>query len=536
MLTLGAASLTAQAGAVPPANDAFDGAVELTGRSIAVSGSNKDATKEPGEPNHAGEPGGASVWFRWTAPASGETTIETCGSDFDTLLATYQGASVNTLTGVASNDDTCGFQSSITFTAAEGETYRITVDGLDAATGLFSLQLRLAPPNDDFADAVQLDGNEGSVDGTNAGASNEAGEPGLTSKSVWYRWTAPSSDWATFKTCGSPLDTTVVVYTGAQVDSLAFVAYSDDACGVGSSVTFEAAGGVAYSIAVGGFDGDEGDFTLAWNRDPPKPSVVEYPSIAGVAREGQTLTGSAGRWTGSPSFAYAWGRCDAPMDECELIPGATSHTYVVATADIGRRLFLQVTATNVSGATTDFSDVTAVVRPRGPTNSSPPQVIGRAAVGQILDATTGTWTGAQPIQYAYQWQVCNSGGNQCRDLAGDQASTVRVQAAHLASTLRVVVTASNQDGAVPAASSPTGVVVRPRQLQVRRCVVPNVHGKTLRAARTAIRRNQCRVGRIQRRFSNRAKTGRVIAQTPRAGRRLAVGTRVHIVVSKGKRR
>jgi hypothetical protein len=158
-LLIAAASLTARASAVTPANDAFDAAVELTGRSLTVSGSNKDATKEPDEPQHAGEPGGASVWFRWTAPASGETTIATCGSDFDTLLAVYTGVAVNALAEVGSNDDACELQSTVVFAASEGTTYRIAVDGLDAETGIFDLQLRLAPPNDAFANAVQLGGD-----------------------------------------------------------------------------------------------------------------------------------------------------------------------------------------------------------------------------------------------------------------------------------------------------------------------------------------------------------------------------------------
>ena len=123
VFAIAAGSLAGRASAVAPENDAFDSAIELTGRSDAASGSNKDATKEPGEPNHANAAGGPSVWFRWTAPADGETTIETCGNeDVDTLLAAYTGTSVSALIGteVASNDDDCGLQSSITFTADEG--------------------------------------------------------------------------------------------------------------------------------------------------------------------------------------------------------------------------------------------------------------------------------------------------------------------------------------------------------------------------------------------------------------------------------
>ncbi|HEU6445030.1 MAG TPA: PASTA domain-containing protein [Gaiellaceae bacterium] len=536
-VALAAAFLAGRASAVPPANDAFDAAVELTGRSVTESGSNKDATKESGEPDHADEPGGASVWFRWTAPAGGEATVDTCGSAFDTLLAVYTGSAVNALTEVGSNDDECGLQSRVVFAATEGTTYRIAVDGLDAETGIFQVQLRLAPPNDSFANAVEVSGDQGSVPGTNAGASNEADEPSGVAKSVWYRWAAPSSGWASFSTCGSPFDTTIGVYRGSSLASLEFVAYSDDACGAGSRAVFEAVQGVTYQIAVGGFAGDEGDFTLAWNRNPPAPYALEYPSIGGIAREGQTLTGSEGQWGGSPtSFAFAWGRCDAPVDECELIPGATGQTYFVTPADIGNRLFLEVTAANAGGSSTAYSDVTAVVRPGGPANTAAPEVFGTAAVGRIVDASTGTWTGLQPIQYAYQWQACNAAGAECLDLAGERSSSLAVRTSHLGARLRVVVTASNADGARSAASATTGIVVRGRRTQTSRCVVPKLRGKTLREARAAIVRGRCRVGRVERRFSSRLKAGRVISQRPRAGSRLPVRSRVNVVVSRGKRR
>jgi len=45
-----------------------------------------NATKEPGEPAHAGNDGGASIWYSWTAPSTGNVTITTEGSSFDTLL------------------------------------------------------------------------------------------------------------------------------------------------------------------------------------------------------------------------------------------------------------------------------------------------------------------------------------------------------------------------------------------------------------------------------------------------------------------
>jgi hypothetical protein len=67
------------------------------------------------------------------------------------------------------------------------------------------------------------------------------------------------------------------------------------------------------------------------------------------------------------------------------------------------------------------------------------------------------------------------------------------------------------------------------------CVVPNVRGKTLAAARTAIRRANCAVGRVSRKTAS-ARKGRVTAQSPRVGTTRARGARVNLVVSKGPKK
>jgi kumamolisin len=117
-------------------NDDFVDRQILSGGSGTVTGSNVGATKEPGEPFHGGNAGGASIWYSWTAPASGPATFDTFQSSFDTLLAVYTGNSVEGLNFVASNDDANGtLQSRVTFTATAGVTYQIAIDGYNGATG-----------------------------------------------------------------------------------------------------------------------------------------------------------------------------------------------------------------------------------------------------------------------------------------------------------------------------------------------------------------------------------------------------------------
>ncbi len=128
-----------------PANDAFLNRLLLSGVSGNANGTSLLATKEAGEPNHAGNSGGASVWRKWTAPAAGQVSLDTHGSGFDTLLSVYTGTSVNALTVIASNDNdgTLGGASSLLFQAQAGKEYEIAVDGANGAAGNTSLNWSL---------------------------------------------------------------------------------------------------------------------------------------------------------------------------------------------------------------------------------------------------------------------------------------------------------------------------------------------------------------------------------------------------------
>ena len=141
LATFAAVTASAQA----PANDAFANAITLNGPIVTTVGSNVGATKAfggggGGEPSIPGGTlgvfGGASVWWNWTAAASGQTTINTEGSDFNTLLGVWTGAAQNRLTIVAGNDDFEGNQwSKVAFNAVAGTTYRIMVDGFRSGAG-----------------------------------------------------------------------------------------------------------------------------------------------------------------------------------------------------------------------------------------------------------------------------------------------------------------------------------------------------------------------------------------------------------------
>jgi hypothetical protein len=67
----------------------------------------------------------------------------------------------------------------------------------------------------------------------------------------------------------------------------------------------------------------------------------------------------------------------------------------------------------------------------------------------------------------------------------------------------------------------------------KNCVVPNVKGKTLSAAKRTLKEHFCRAGKIRHAFSGKVKTGRVISQKPKAKTQLRHNGKVGLVVSKG---
>lgn len=129
---------------VPPPNDEFADRIAIGLGSH--TGSNIDATLEDGEVlPQAGDPR-ASVWWTWTASRAGTIEVDTFGSDFDTVLAAWDGDDVSTLTEIASNDDFGGYefglQSIIRFEVDAGQTVQLGVYGYYFDEGTIQLNVR----------------------------------------------------------------------------------------------------------------------------------------------------------------------------------------------------------------------------------------------------------------------------------------------------------------------------------------------------------------------------------------------------------
>lgn len=206
--------------------------------------------------------------------------------------------------------------------------------------------------------------------------------------------------------------------------------------------------------------------------DPPVVSI--RPVISGTNAVAQQLQATPGTWrstSGQISYAYVWQRCDTVGNACKPIPGATGTSYIQTQADLGFTIRVYVTASSRGGEATAPSDHTYPTRPKlrfRPSVAVPPRILDAPALGTKIRATDGVWTGDRPMRFTHHWRRCDATGAHCKTLK-NRRRTYTVVEADLGSTLRVVVTGKNANGAASAiseATEPVRLVRRPRGRKV----------------------------------------------------------------------
>jgi hypothetical protein len=103
------------------------------------------------------------------------------------------------------------------------------------------------------------------------------------------------------------------------------------------------------------------------------PHNRSAPTIAGTARQGNTLTAHRGRWSNRPTaYRYAWQSCNRAGKSCVKLHGAKRATYLLGARDVGHRLRVVVTASNRAGHRSARSKPTDVITVQGPPPPPPP--------------------------------------------------------------------------------------------------------------------------------------------------------------------
>ena len=189
------------------------------------------------------------------------------------------------------------------------------------------------------------------------------------------------------------------------------------------------------------------------------PRNDQRPTISGIQRVGQTLTGNPGAWSGTQpiTFGYRWVRCTAQVSDCRNVDD--DRRYTLRSTDQGKRLLFYVEARNRDGSRTEYVTSNVIgARATVPSNTIRPTLSGTPREGQVLSANPGTWGGTQPISITYQWQRCDANGGNCADIPAATGRDYTLTAAEIGRSVRVIVRARNVAGTRSLATPPTAVV------------------------------------------------------------------------------
>jgi hypothetical protein len=135
------------------------------------------------------------VWFTWTAPTTDTYLVSDCGgASIDSLIGVYDGNACPTAGAIGCNDDSCGVQSTASFSAVQGSSYTFqigTYAGSPAGTGTFTVAVAVPCTATVGPDVIVGDIN---------GVQNYTGANGLDAISlgttscnlgnVWVNWIA----------------------------------------------------------------------------------------------------------------------------------------------------------------------------------------------------------------------------------------------------------------------------------------------------------------------------------------------------------
>jgi hypothetical protein len=274
------------AGTVSASDDCSTATPLLAG--TAATGNTSAATPSVGIPaSHCAGTSetGNDEWYSYTATVAGSHVISLCGSSFDTSLSLWTGCPDGSLTPVVCNDDSCGLQSSITRTMAEGETLLVRVGGYNTGAGAYTLLATAPTPpppppaNDNCADATTVVVGGAYTGSTVSGTNDATGSCGLstTANDVWFTFTAPSDGAFAFSTCDAVgYDTVLSFWDTCGGAEILCDDDSDFGCtfsGLRSEIRRTMLSGETILVRLAGFNGASGSYvlTVAEVTPPPPP-------------------------------------------------------------------------------------------------------------------------------------------------------------------------------------------------------------------------------------------------------------------------
>ncbi|MCP4442606.1 MAG: T9SS type A sorting domain-containing protein [Aureispira sp.] len=241
-------------------------------------------------------------------------TFSTCGNTaFDTQISLYNDA---TGTSEGYNDDGCGLQSTITWTATFTGVLRVLVDRYncsDQATCMtLNVTLNSMPivSGTDCASAIATTCGS-TVTGNTVGATPSPAGTCITTVGTggahWYTFTGDGNTWSveTVVPTGTQYDTKIWVFSGSCASLTCVTGDDDGGTSTLSLVNFATVAGTTYYVIVGGFGSAEGDYEMTFTNDlgcsactpPAAPTGTDdYLCSTGTANLLSTTSGGTIEW------------------------------------------------------------------------------------------------------------------------------------------------------------------------------------------------------------------------------------------------
>ncbi len=278
-----------------------------------------DATTSEPQENCEVSAAGVSntVWYSFTPCGNGTVSIDTFGSNYNTVLAMFTGT-CTAATQVACSDDAIGTQARIlNFAVIAGTTYLIKVSDYNSSSGGGTLDFNFtytatAPNNDLCASATVIPAGATSFNPipfctVGATAGSELTEScGFTTNSntVWYAFTPTCNRRLTIDTNGSTYDTVLSVFHGTCGAANEIDCDDDSGTGLNSQlVNVPLTANQPYLIKIADFGNPDGG-TLDFNMSAPiccVGDIVPLPIGNGQVDVNDLL-----------AVILSWGNCPSP--------------------------------------------------------------------------------------------------------------------------------------------------------------------------------------------------------------------------------
>jgi hypothetical protein len=248
---------------------------------------------------------------------------------------------------------------------------------------------------------------------------------------------------------------------GSPVSDATVTSVAGNTCMFNGTHTYKDVGSYTLTVHATAISGAQstGTSTVTVADAPLTVTGSAISGIAGTAFDGvvATLTDAGGLEPAAYTVSIDWGDGSTSSGTVD----ASGHIDATHIYDKPGTFSFTVTVDDPGGASATGSakasiaaTVSTSVTGNLPVNTAPPRIVGPTSVEQTLTASTGVWTG-NPTSYTYQWQDCNSGGEECRNIAGATKSTYVLTSSDNDARIRVTVTATNGYGSTSATSIAT---------------------------------------------------------------------------------